>query len=251
MKCVACLQGSGPFASPGFGLSSGNANCLEGQVKQRHRWTWHKWQISPLLPLRGHCWWPVLQYQRETVAFCSTWATHFWTMTFFYQSLAIGTYDAFFKVSSGGPSGKEPACQCRLDVRDVVLIPGLGRPPGGGHGNPLQYFCLENIMDRGAWRAIQSIALNRARLKQLCMHGCTPDSKIFSSLFLTLWSHLDLSSFPNLASSPGFCLNNFFCSSLLFDLGSQLGAFFFLLIFKMKFHVLDFFSVELKSLQLR
>ena len=103
-------------------------------------------------------------------------------------------------------------------------------------------------MDRGAWRAVQSIASNRVRLKQLGMHGCMPDSKIFSSLFLTLWSHLDLSSFPILAPSPGFCLNNFFCSSLLFDLGSQLGAFFFLLIFKMKFHGLDFFSVELKSL---
>ena len=85
-----------------------------------------------------------------------------------------------------------------------------------------------------AWRmpwteepgGLQSIGSNRVRLKQLGMHGCTPDSKIFSSLFLTLWSHLDLSSFPNLAPSPGFCLNNFFCSSLLFDLGSQLGAFF-------------------------
>ena len=39
------------------------------------------------------------------------------------------------------------------DLRDVVLIPGWGRSPGGGHGNPLQYSCLENPMDRGAWRA--------------------------------------------------------------------------------------------------
>ena len=36
---------------------------------------------------------------------------------------------------------------------DVGLIPGSGRSPGGGHGNPLQYSCLENPMDRGAWRA--------------------------------------------------------------------------------------------------
>ena len=36
------------------------------------------------------------------------------------------------------------------DTRDVGSIPGLGRPPGGGHGNPLQYSCLENPMDRGA-----------------------------------------------------------------------------------------------------
>ena len=39
------------------------------------------------------------------------------------------------------------------DVRDVGLIPGSGRSPGGGHGDPLQYLCLENPMDRGAWRA--------------------------------------------------------------------------------------------------
>ena len=39
------------------------------------------------------------------------------------------------------------------DVRDVGLIPGLGRSPGGGDGNPLQYSCLENPMDRGAWQA--------------------------------------------------------------------------------------------------
>ena len=37
---------------------------------------------------------------------------------------------------------------------DTGLIPGLGRFPGGGNGNPLQYSCLENPMDRGAWQAI-------------------------------------------------------------------------------------------------
>ena len=36
---------------------------------------------------------------------------------------------------------------------NMGLIPGSGRSPGGGHGNPLQYSCLENPMDRGAWRA--------------------------------------------------------------------------------------------------
>ena len=38
------------------------------------------------------------------------------------------------------------------DLRDVGSIPGLGRSPGAGHGNPLQ-FCWESLMDRGAWRA--------------------------------------------------------------------------------------------------
>ena len=40
------------------------------------------------------------------------------------------------------------------DVRNVGSIPGLGRSPGGGTGNPLQDSCLENHMDRGAWQAI-------------------------------------------------------------------------------------------------
>ena len=40
------------------------------------------------------------------------------------------------------------------DIRDVGLNPGLGRSPGGGHGGPLWYFCLENPTDRGAWWAI-------------------------------------------------------------------------------------------------
>ena len=39
------------------------------------------------------------------------------------------------------------------DIRDVDLIPGLGRSPEAGNGNPLQYSCLENLMDGGAWRA--------------------------------------------------------------------------------------------------
>ena len=45
------------------------------------------------------------------------------------------------------PAGKESAC----NEGDLALIPGLGRSPGGGHGHPLQYSCLENPMDRGAW----------------------------------------------------------------------------------------------------
>ena len=47
---------------------------------------------------------------------------------------------------------KNPPDNAR-DVRDSGSIPGLGRSPGGGHGNPLQYSCQENPMDRGAWWA--------------------------------------------------------------------------------------------------
>ena len=49
----------------------------------------------------------------------------------------------------GGSVVKNPPA----NARDVGSIPGLGRSPGGEHGNPLQYSCLENPMDRGAWQA--------------------------------------------------------------------------------------------------
>ena len=52
------------------------------------------------------------------------------------------------------------------EIRDVGLIPALGRSPGGGHGSPLQYSCLENPMDRGAWRAtVPRVGKNQTRLK--------------------------------------------------------------------------------------
>ena len=52
----------------------------------------------------------------------------------------------------GGSAGKKSACNAG-DSRDVDWFPGSGRFPGRGHGNPLQYLCLENPMDRAAWRA--------------------------------------------------------------------------------------------------
>ena len=51
------------------------------------------------------------------------------------------------------------------DVRDLGLIPGLGRSPGKGNGNPLQYPCLENLIDSGAWwAAVHGVAKSQARL---------------------------------------------------------------------------------------
>ena len=57
------------------------------------------------------------------------------------------------------------------DVQDAGLIPGLGRSPGGGHGNPLQYSCLGNPMHRGAWRATVH-GSQRVGLKRLSTHTC-------------------------------------------------------------------------------
>ena len=53
------------------------------------------------------------------------------------------------RVGPGSLVGKESACS----AGEPGLIPGLGRSPGEGNGNPLQYSCLENLMDRGVWRA--------------------------------------------------------------------------------------------------
>ena len=54
------------------------------------------------------------------------------------------------------------------DARDLGLIPGLGRSPGGGYGNPLQYSCLKNPLDREAWQAVvHRVRKNQTGLKQL------------------------------------------------------------------------------------
>ena len=60
---------------------------------------------------------------------------------------------AIIKDFTGGTSSKEPPANAR-DVRVAGSIPGLGRSPGGGHGNPLQYSYLKNSVDRGAWQAV-------------------------------------------------------------------------------------------------
>ena len=53
----------------------------------------------------------------------------------------------------GGSVVKNPPAN-EGDEKDMGLIPGSGRSPGEGNGNPLQYFCLVNPMDRGTWRSI-------------------------------------------------------------------------------------------------
>ena len=66
-----------------------------------------------------------------------------------------------------------PANAGDIRDRDVGSIPGVGRSPGGGRGNPLQYSCLENPMDRGAWQAtVHRVAKSWTRLKRLSNHAC-------------------------------------------------------------------------------
>ena len=58
-------------------------------------------------------------------------------------------FEAAYQIFPCSSVGKESAC----NAGDLGSIPGLGRSPGEGNGNPLQYSCLENPMDRGAWWA--------------------------------------------------------------------------------------------------
>ena len=63
----------------------------------------------------------------------------------------------------------------RLPLQETGLIPGLGRSPGGGHGNPLQCSCLENPMDRGAGHAtIHGVIKSQTQQKGLTMHQHDP-----------------------------------------------------------------------------
>ena len=78
------------------------------------------------------------------------------------------------------------------DTRDTGLIPGSGRSPSVGNGNPLQYFCLENSMDRGAWRAT--------------VHGVTK-----SQIQLRVWAHSTSSIYMNIP----FSVSNFISKNFL------------------------------------
>ena len=64
----------------------------------------------------------------------------------------------------GFPGGSQVKASAR-NAGDLGSIPGLGRSPGGGHGIPLQYSCLENPMDRGAcWATVHGVAKNQTQL---------------------------------------------------------------------------------------
>ena len=107
-----------------------------------------------------------------------------------------GPFQSAFLGFPGGVSGKESTCQ----ARDLGFIPGLRRSPGGGHGNILQYSCLENPMDRGAWLAtVCRVARSQTRLKQVSMHSqaltpsYTPKSEYCCGGPWDLYSFLNLS----------------------------------------------------------
>ena len=84
-----------------------------------------------------------------------------------------------------GTRGKETPANAG-DLRDVGSVPGLARSPGGRNGNPLQYSCWENPMDKGAWWAtVHGVAKSWTRLKLLSMHA------LLSICYWILWEFLN------------------------------------------------------------
>ena len=91
----------------------------------------------------------------------------------------------------GGSEDKASAC----NAGDLGSIPGLGRSPGEGIGNPLQYSCLENPMDRGAWWAtVHGVAKSRTRLSNFThiTHTTSPteSKRLFYTSVSLLLSHI-------------------------------------------------------------
>ena len=71
----------------------------------------------------------------------------------------------------GGSVVKNPPAKARDNTRDAGLISGWGRAPGEGNGNPFQYSCMENSLDRGAWWAtVHGVKKSQTRVS---MHACT------------------------------------------------------------------------------
>ena len=91
-----------------------------------------------------------------------------WAMTL--SPLVCNCISIIYWGFPGGSYGKESAC----NAGDPSSIPGLGRPPGKGNGNPLQCSWLENPMDRGAWHYILAAAAAAAKSLQLCPTLCGP-----------------------------------------------------------------------------
>ena len=88
-----------------------------------------------------------------------------------------GAYSDFTNFTSTHVSGlvvQNPPANAG-DIRDAGSIPGSGRSPGGGPGNPLQYSCLENFMNKGGWWAtVRGVTKSWTRLKQLSTQADCP-----------------------------------------------------------------------------
>ena len=131
-------------------------------------------------------------------SFQAVWVVLFWTCM--YKSMCRQTYFSFSSTDGqikcdmsiqgfpGGLSSKESA----YNVGDSGLIPGQGKSPGGGNSNPLQYSCLGNSLDRGAWRAtVRGVTKSRTWLSTADSHTHTythtcPSNRTFNNSIKTM-----------------------------------------------------------------
>ena len=108
----------------------------------------------------------MVQLSHPYVTTGKTMALTIWTLVGTVMSLIFNMLHRFIGFP-GGSDGEESTCS----AGDLGSIPGLGRSPGGGHGNPLQQSCLENPKDRGAWWAtVHGIAKSQTRLSNEAQH---------------------------------------------------------------------------------
>ena len=128
-------------------VSQGHNNCtLPQSVLHRHR--------VPYFHLMETCWLKLEKFSNIITRMISAPLSSLWAS---HVALVVKNLPA----NAG-------------EVRDTDLIPGLGRSLGGGHGKPLQYSCLENPMDRGAWQAtVHRVTKSQIWLKPLSMHTDT------------------------------------------------------------------------------
>ena len=108
-------------------------------------------------------------------------------ISFGYQ---LQTYivPVFNNICFPGPLVVKNLPACARDIWDAGSVFGSGWSSGGGHGNPLQYFCLENPMDRGVWRAmVHWVVKSQTQLKQLSSFWSPWYFPTFLGLFLVLW----------------------------------------------------------------
>ena len=116
-------------------------------------------------PRDGGAWWATVHGVAQSGTRLKGLSSSF-AAAFFYCYLYIYWLPRWF-------GGKESACQ----AGDSGSIPGSGRSPGEGNGNPLQYSCLENSTDRGGWRAIWG---RKELAEQLSHHLPSPNSLRFA-----------------------------------------------------------------------
>ena len=82
------------------------------------------------------------------------------------------------------------------DIRDMRLIPGLGRSPGEGNSNPFQYSCLGNLMNREAWKATVPEVAEESDTTEAKEHACNLLIPLFNNIYFSIYNQVILEFSP-------------------------------------------------------